>query len=185
MKTCRCRREEAGLCSWGHGQTGKRVRVFASPQPLPPAISSMATHRRFAGEFCWDAISMLLLGLVPVSGEQPALPSPTAADSRAELSAKLHMGSSPGREEVRPWGRWQEFEGHKRTRICLCKCNRGPLHIPECSQSHAVPAQWGCGTTCGAAGLQQWDIDRAMKQLPGGDRKDRLQRGILHVLPLF
>ena len=44
-----------------------------------------------------------------------------------------------------------------------------------------MPAQWGCGTTCGAVGLGQHRaraLTGAMKQLPGGDSKDRLEQGI-------
>ena len=51
---------------------------------------------------------------------------------------------------------------------------------------HAVPAQQGRGTRCGAAGLDQ-HRDRAMtgamKQLPGSDSKDTYKQGIyLHCL---
>ena len=93
-------------------------------------------------------------------GERPALPGhspgpdPGRPQSRAVCEAP--RGKRPGQGRGLALGKvakvWGVVGGQGTVSGIVMG---GPLHIPECTLSRAVPAQWGCGTTCGAAGLGQ------------------------------
>lgn len=84
-KTSQCRREEAGLCPAGTDRAGRWPRAFVtyklSHQPCP----ALAAPPRFRGAFGCQAISILVPGSGPVSGEQPALLASVLAQSPEDL----------------------------------------------------------------------------------------------------
>ena len=74
-ETCRCRREEAGRCPWWLGHTNKVPQGIHHPPASPIPYFQHWPLIPVYGWFCSVAISFLLLVSVPMSGEEPALPS--------------------------------------------------------------------------------------------------------------
>jgi len=66
----------------GHTDSlGRCPRAFVTPQPLPSALSSSGHYPQVLGEFCFVAISLLLLGQSFLA----SLPIQTPAQPRAGL----------------------------------------------------------------------------------------------------
>lgn len=88
LKTCRCRREEAGLCLWWPGKSGKVAQGLRHP----PA--SLISHFQL-----W----LLTPGLWGSLSARPSHPPPDVSANMGELPAL--PGLSPGPDPSRPWSK--------------------------------------------------------------------------------
>ncbi len=121
-----------------HWPLSTGLRVSFAARPLPSSCWAQCLHWG-NGQPC-----------------STSLPVQTLADPRAGISAKPHMGCGKGWVCPRTWGRLSQGGGTERgqgTKGCHGDHARETVPHTEDTLSHAVPAQWGCGTTCGAAGL--------------------------------
>lgn len=84
-KTGWCRREEAGLCPSGTDRAGRWPRAFVTCSLSCHPCPALAAAPRFRGAFGCQAISILVPGSGPVSGEQPALLASVLAQSPEDL----------------------------------------------------------------------------------------------------
>ena len=125
-------------------------------RPLP----ALAAHHRFMGEFCCTAISLLLLRSVPAPGEWPALldlsPCPDPGRPQSTDVCEIPHGMRIGLRRFQDLG---EAVSSRRNRSGTGTKGYHGDHARETvphtkyTLSHAMPAQWGHGTMCGAAGL--------------------------------
>ena len=144
-------------------------------RPLP----ALAAHRRFMGEFCCTAISLLLLSSVPAPGEWPALldlsPCPDPGRPRSRDVCEIPHGVRIGLRRFQDLGeavssrRNRSGTGHKGLSWGSCKrnCSSHQKHPFPCCACTLGPWDrvWGSG----AGPVQDRALTGATKQLPRGD----------------